>query len=795
MKKHPLLFAFVLVAALVLVSSALAQDPPPDESDLALAQRYAPVFYFHPDEIFRPQTVDVIVEQARLRESRRLWFDANVLLSLDVRDLLGIESGENHFLDVWYGDSGGSAYTNYSAHRAYYEAILSPEAGGPPVAVYAHVVRDEVPDTITIQYWALYFYNDWFNKHEGDWEMVEIVLGADEEPEWVVLTQHHGGTRRAWVDAPVEDGTHPAAYVALGSHANYFVGDEIYPNGKDIGNVRIEIIDRTGTADRVIPDVILIPDRDQLASAPGAWPGAEWLPFQGRWGELALQSDFGGPLGPPDKGMQWETPYQWAMTQPLDARVWYANRLRVQVGDAMPGEARVTLSDAQGRALEDAELLDGLAILHYDLPAGEAVEALIAVAPGARRDVIAVWPDAAASQVTRVHFAGVTFGPSGRALLELAPDGEARLQVEGVGENGADLLLSPTEEVVSDVTWDAPDLVWIAGILPAHQVGIGLLIALVGSVVPTVGYVWLLYWMDRYEKEPKRLLAAAFVWGAIPAVAVAALVEVFFQLPPDLLGSQALEAIQLGLVAPVLEELLKGAAVLFIAHRYRHEFDNVLDGIIYGAMIGFGFAMTGNLISYVTSFAMWGYEAYHAFVFIEGGVRAASHALYTAVFGAALGYARLSEGRGRRWLITVGGFLLAVATHAGHNLLSDALVGFSPLTFLVTLVGVLLMGVVVVWSLARQRFVLSAELPDEVPEDLYRVVASLTRRSRAQWKVLWTEGVGAWWRARRLYELCAEVAFKKSQVRRFPEEPRLSDALDHLRERLVHMIQEVWLEE
>ena len=108
-----------------------------------------------------------------------------------------------------------------------------------------------------------------------------------DEPEWVVLSQHHGGTRRSWSTTQIEGDTHPAVYVALGSHANYFWGNETYPNGTTIGNVRLEIMDRTGTFDRVIPDVILIPDREQAAADPARWKGLEWLSFGGHWGEIA----------------------------------------------------------------------------------------------------------------------------------------------------------------------------------------------------------------------------------------------------------------------------------------------------------------------------------------------------------------------------------------------------------------------------------------------------------------------------------------------------------------------------
>jgi hypothetical protein len=90
--------------------------------------------------------------------------------------------------------------------------------------VYAHVVWDKDPDHIAIQHWTPYFYNDWLHKHEGNWEMVQVTLTARGEPEWVVLSQHHGGTRRAWANAPVEEGAHLVAYVAKYSRKADLVG-------------------------------------------------------------------------------------------------------------------------------------------------------------------------------------------------------------------------------------------------------------------------------------------------------------------------------------------------------------------------------------------------------------------------------------------------------------------------------------------------------------------------------------------------------------------------------------------
>ncbi len=781
MKKRT--FATALTGILFLLVGAfpaLADGPSPQD-DLALAQRYAPVLYFHPEEIFCPQPVDVIVRQARLRRMRRLWFDTNVLLHLDIADFLSLSVDQQYFLDVWYGTDGSSAYTNYSAHQSYYRSVLSPEAGGPPVTAYARVVREG--DHITIQYWLFYFYNDWFNKHEGDWEMVQVMLTADGEAEWVVLSQHHGGTRRPWAGTPVEEETHPVVYVARGSHANYFVGDEVYPNGKDVGRVRVEVLDRTGRAGRAVPQLILIPDRETLQANPAAWPGAEWLPYRGRWGQVGVQADFSGPLGPADKGSQWDTPYAWGMRQPLDTDVWYANRLRVEVIGAAPHEAQVRLISADGSPLPAAEEWGGLAILHTDPPTDTAVLAEVRVLPYTTWDVEVAVPDPAARTVTRYRFVSVPFGVAGRATLTCRPGEAPTLQVEG-----ADVAPIPLWMGTKRATWDAPDIVWMGTVLPADRVAVGLLIVVLASVLPTFLYVGTLYWLDRYEKEPKRLLLAAFVWGAIPAVLLAVVVELFFQLPPDLLGPRALEAMQLGVLAPLVEEALKGSAVLFIARRYRHEFDDALDGIIYGAMVGFGFAMTGNLVSYAGSFLLWGFEGLNASTFIEGVVYALNHAFYTAVFGAALGYGRLARKRPLRWAVPLGGFVAAVLTHGVHKLVASNIVGMNVLSVGLTLLGVVVIAGVAVWALARERQCLQTELRGAVPDALYQALTTPGGRSRARWQALRRGGIRAWRRAGQLHRLCAELAFKRMQARLRPDEPDMARRAAALEEALRQLL-------
>jgi RsiW-degrading membrane proteinase PrsW (M82 family) len=538
-------------------------------------------------------------------------------------------------------------------------------------------------------------------------------------------------------------------------------------------------MDRTGTLGRVVPEVVLLPAEGDVEVDPTAHQGHAWLLFDGNWGERAIQSDFGGPRGPAAKGAQWQKPHEWGMDQPLDAGTWYANRLRIEItGDAAKA-ARVTLRADDGSALPQAETLGSTALLHADPASGAVLVADVEGPPGEAYDLVATWPDAESAQVTRYRFDDVPASASGRAELMLRADTPPALTLADTGH-----AVPATESAVDQVTWDAPDLVWLAGVLPASDVVAGLTISLLAGVLPTLLYVGVLYWADRYEKEPGRLLAVTFLWGAIPALFVAVAVRLFFQLPIDMLGQEAVEAVRAGLLAPVVEETLKGAVILYIALRYRHEFDGVLDGVIYGAMVGFGFAMTGNTLSYLGAFLLRGFVGLNSTILIEGILYGLNHALYAAIFGAGLGFAVLATRGWQRWVVPLGAFVLAICCHALHNLAMHNALGLSLWTVLATWAGVIVIVVIVVWSLRRQRQYLRQELAGEVPDQIYRTMTMLGGRQRALWQALRQGGLRGWQKARRGHQLCAELAFKKARHQRRPE-PALAQEIERLRQEIT----------
>src|SRR3954447_9527822 len=107
---------------------------------------------------------------------------------------------------------------------------------------------------------------------------------------------------------------------------------------------------------------------------------------------------------------------------------------------------------------------------------------------------------------------------------------------------------------------------------------------------PTLLYAVILWWLDRYEKEPLPLLLVAFMWGAVPAILLALLLERWAGLPLEqvVLTDQAREITMASLVAPLVEEAFKAVILVVLFLAYRREFDDVLDGVIYGAMVGLG---------------------------------------------------------------------------------------------------------------------------------------------------------------------------------------------------------------
>jgi len=171
---------------------------------------------------------------------------------------------------------------------------------------------------------------------------------------------------------------------------------------------------------------------------------------------------------------------------------------------------------------------------------------------------------------------------------------------------------------------------------------------LVVPALPGLLWLWLFYRTDRYQPEPKRLVAITFGLGAlatIPAVcaemAAAQLYPFLRHVEHAMLAAQSgrsLTPLLIGcfLVIGPIEELAKFLAVRLYIYR-RPEFDEPIDGIIYASAAALGFASLENAF-YVLDFraggVRWGLFFARAVLAVPG------HVLFSSMWGYALGRAK-----------------------------------------------------------------------------------------------------------------------------------------------------------
>src|SRR5262245_6050628 len=210
----------VALGAALLVALFVAGPVQADNGDTALLRAYQPVTHLDPAESFRPASVQSFVADAGLE---RLEAGSWSLVDGDP------EPGElpDPGTGTWRLNQGSCAPTLFLGGLSCY-AAEGAEGDGASV-VYGRVARPE--GAIVLQYWYFYYDNTYsyaypssnfiWQAHEGDWEVVNVVLSEDEEPELVGYSQHCRGQRRSWATTPQVD-THPVVHVAAGSHAHYF---------------------------------------------------------------------------------------------------------------------------------------------------------------------------------------------------------------------------------------------------------------------------------------------------------------------------------------------------------------------------------------------------------------------------------------------------------------------------------------------------------------------------------------------------------------------------------------------
>jgi hypothetical protein len=273
------------LAASVSTPCAVAAVSPAE-----LLRTYQPVTVLAPGELYRPTSVDGFLGAASLEQRRPEGTWVPVFLpALPAENPPGCASA------CWRLNVRACSPTSGPAGLECYAREVDQSAR----VVHGRVVRAGA--RIVLQYWFFYTYNFWspllapndfiWRTHEGDWELVSVVLSRAGTPLFVGYSQHCTGKRRSWSRVPRWGRTrHPIAYVALGSHGHYFspgpqlVDLSCWPQAAEaiFRAHRVTARDFTGRG-AVLGPARLGVEPTQLRRLDV--PNVGWVAFAGSWGE------------------------------------------------------------------------------------------------------------------------------------------------------------------------------------------------------------------------------------------------------------------------------------------------------------------------------------------------------------------------------------------------------------------------------------------------------------------------------------------------------------------------------
>lgn len=280
----------------LVFSLFLCINPTVCAADTVIEEQYAPIFYFESEEQCYPVEVEYLNMHISLNE-----FTGSD--TQKISDSISIES-----LGTYSSDQYQYYFIDNLLGTIKDDNIIKHYSNNKDSFGYTVYSRSIPQDDITIlQYWMFYAFNKGdLNQHEGDWELVQIIL-KDNKPIQVMYSQHHNGQIATW-DQVDKTGTNPHVYVARGSHANYF---RSYSGMIGISS------DHVGSN-----GMVLKPSQYDLITLKNQ----SWLDFRGLWGEVSSIEDFAlgqnGPHGPKyrEEGIMWNEPQQWgANLQPLNS--------------------------------------------------------------------------------------------------------------------------------------------------------------------------------------------------------------------------------------------------------------------------------------------------------------------------------------------------------------------------------------------------------------------------------------------------------------------------------------------
>ncbi|MEU6182033.1 PrsW family intramembrane metalloprotease [Streptomyces coeruleorubidus] len=251
----------------------------------------------------------------------------------------------------------------------------------------------------------------------------------------------------------------------------------------------------------------------------------------------------------------------------------------------------------------------------------------------------------------------------------------------------------------------------------------GFLVGLGLATLPVPLLIAAFRWLDRVEPGPWRNLMFCFAWGACAAALIAIVANSFATRWIATATADPSSADTLGatVIAPVVEETAKAAAVLLVFLFRRRDFTGILDGVVIAGVTATGFAFTENILYLGTAFGTdqltggTGIASVTAATFFVRIIMSPfAHPLFTVLTGIGFGVSALAADRQhiRRAAFPLSGLLLAMGLHATWNGSSAfGEYGFFAVyaALMVPLFGLLTW--LVIWTRQRELKTVRTELP------------------------------------------------------------------------------------
>lgn len=313
-----------------------------------------------------------------------------------------------------------------------------------------------------------------------------------------------------------------------------------------------------------------------------------------------------------------------------------------------------------------------------------------------------------------------------------------------------------------------------------------LLITAILLAIPAYLYTWLVRNIDRFEKKTFPTLIDAFAWGSILAITFARIFQEILPIPiTQNMGEVTLAGswVKPLITVAVTEEILKGIVVAIIYLRCRREFDGWIDGIVYGATVGFGFAYVDNIFYLTNQTHTWGewIQLFLSRSIVFGGI----HGFWTALVGIGFGFARYRNNPVRKVMVISGGLIAAMLANIIHNGALITIQERSDLILLLALFNYIAMAVltILLWSIAgyvdRQRLqtYLSEEVPEFISFECYEALCSFDKNVFASLAMSQEQ-------RRELFKVATKLAQKKMELIKMGEVESNSVEISGLRQEL-----------